>query len=337
MAMEQFQYPEEEWFQCDVDRKELKTLTRRSDLAGLLHVGSFAVFLIATGLLAYAAVGTGWVIPAFLLYAWVYCFAEVIVHECAHGTPFKSRWLNEAVYWVASVMMFRETLVYRWSHVRHHTQTYFLAVDYEVQLPRPLNPLRFLGEFFGGWVRAYGSFASIGQHALSIVSKGARDFVPQSEHKKMIRNARITLALYIAVAVWAIAAESWLPLLFFFLPRLFGDIFLEICAMTQHAGLGNDVKDHRFTTRTVYLGPILRFLYWNMNYHIEHHMFPMVPAQSLSRLHHAIASELPPTKGVWGAWKEMLHTFWRQQHDPSYFFTPQVPQPRAAQAPAATA
>ena len=31
------------------------------------------------------------------------------------------------------------------------------------------------------------------------------------------------------------------------------------------------------TTRTVYMNPISRFIYWNMNYHIEHHMYPLVP------------------------------------------------------------
>ena len=35
--------------------------------------------------------------------------------------------------------------------------------------------------------------------------------------------------------------------------------------------------DHRLNSRTVYMNPISRFIYWNMNYHIEHHMFPMVP------------------------------------------------------------
>ena len=47
--------------------------------------------------------------------------------------------------------------------------------------------------------------------------------------------------------------------------------------MQQHAGLAEDVLDHRLNTRTVYLNLINRYLYWNMGFHIEHHMFPMVP------------------------------------------------------------
>ena len=86
-AMEQFQYPEDKWYQCEIDRTKLNALMRRSDLPGVLHVGGIAALLIGTGALAYAAVGTDRFIPAFLLYAWVYCFAETIVRACSHGTP----------------------------------------------------------------------------------------------------------------------------------------------------------------------------------------------------------------------------------------------------------
>ena len=33
------------------------------------------------------------------------------------------------------------------------------------------------------------------------------------------------------------------------------------------------------------MNPISRFVYWNMNYHVEHHMFPMVPYHALPALH----------------------------------------------------
>ena len=55
--------------------------------------------------------------------------------------------------------------------------------------------------------------------------------------------------------------------------------------LTQHAGLAEDVLDHRLNSRTVYMNPVFRFLYWNMNYHVEHHMFPMVPYHALPALH----------------------------------------------------
>jgi fatty acid desaturase len=41
------------------------------------------------------------------------------------------------------------------------------------------------------------------------------------------------------------------------------------------------------------MNPISRFLYWNMNYHVEHHMFPMVPYHALPKLHETIKHDLP--------------------------------------------
>ena len=58
-------------------------------------------------------------------------------------------------------------------------------------------------------------------------------------------------------------------------------------------GLAEDVLDHRLNSRTVYMNPVLRFLYWNMNYHVEHHMFPMVPYHALPELHEAIKADMP--------------------------------------------
>jgi fatty acid desaturase len=71
-----------------------------------------------------------------------------------------------------------------------------------------------------------------------------------------------------------------------------------------------------------------------MNYHIEHHMFPMVPFHALPRLHAAIKDQLPRTyTGVIDAYKEMIPALIRQARDPNYYVRRQLPpgaQPVAA-------
>jgi fatty acid desaturase len=92
-----------------------------------------------------------------------------------------------------------------------------------------------------------------------------------------------------------------------------------LMGLTQHAGLREDMKDHRFTTRTVYLNPILSFLYWHMEYHVEHHMFPQVPSYNLKKLHELIKSQMPPArKGLWGAYNEIIPALIKQAKDPDY-------------------
>ena len=63
-------------------------------------------------------------------------------------------------------------------------------------------------------------------------------------------------------------------------------------ATAQHFSMQSDVIDYRESTRTIILNPLLSFLYWNMNYHVEHHMYHGVPCYNLPRLHKIISSDL---------------------------------------------
>ena len=83
------------------------------------------------------------------------------------------------------------------------------------------------------------------------------------------------------------------------LPPFYGNTILMICTMTQHAGLAENSKDHRRSTRTVILNPFFSFLYTNMEYHIEHHIFPKIPFHNLKKLHNVIKDQMPkPKRGV---------------------------------------
>src|SRR2546430_853233 len=75
--------------------------------------------------------------------------------------------------------------------------------------------------------------------------------------------------------------------------NLFGSGLTVTYGMTQHAGLAENVLDHRLNCRTVYMNPVHRYLYWNMNYHVEHHMFPLVPYHALPQLHELVKDDCP--------------------------------------------
>ena len=108
--------------------------------------------------------------------------------------------------------------------------------------------------------------------------------------------------------------------------------------MQQHAGLAEDVLDHRLNTRTVYLNRINRYLYWNMGYHVEHHMFPMVPYHNLDKLHELMKADCPPPyNGLVAAYREVIPALIRQSKDPNYYVQRTLPAPSAqAEAPRTT-
>lgn len=124
----------------------------------------------------------------------------------------------------------------------------------------------------------------------------------------------------------AIALQSWLPIFLFVLPQFFGTWLMILQNTPQHAGLAENVLDHRLNCRTVYMNPVSRFIYWNMNYHVEHHMYPLVPYHALARLHEEIKDDCPsPYPFILSAWKEILPTLVRQVKDPAYHVKRRLP------------
>jgi fatty acid desaturase len=96
--------------------------------------------------------------------------------------------------------------------------------------------------------------------------------------------------------------------------------------LTQHAGLAENVLDHRLNSRTVYMNPVFRFLYWNMNYHVEHHMFPMVPYHRLPDLHARMKHDCPePYPSTWAAYREIVPAMLRQLRDPEWHVRRDLP------------
>jgi fatty acid desaturase len=317
--------PSDDWYRPEIPRKELKELMRRDDAKGLIDFGIWGLCLTASGYAAYLSVGSHWVIPAFFLYGTIYSSCDARWHECAHGTPFKTRWLNETFYQLSCLMNMKEGTFTRWSHTRHHTETIMVGVDPEVQVMRPANLTRVLLDFL--WIPdAIHMFNVMFLHALGRPSKEAREFVPQSEWRKMFWWSRGYLLTYAGMIGWSIGMRSWLPVLFFPLARLYGGWLHQLFSLTQHAGLAENVRDHRLNSRTVKLNAVFRFLYFNMNYHIEHHMFPMVPFHALPSLHERVRSELPYTySGLIDAFREIIPVLIRQSKDANYFMLRELP------------
>ncbi len=96
--------------------------------------------LVGAGSWAWIALGSRWAVPAVVVYA-ALCgvAADPRWHECGHGTAFRTSWLNELACFPASFMLLREPTVWRWSHVRHHSDTIVVGRDAETIFPRPID------------------------------------------------------------------------------------------------------------------------------------------------------------------------------------------------------
>jgi fatty acid desaturase len=314
------------WYSSEIPRKRLKELMLRSDSRAIRDTALWLGLLLVSGTLGVLLWG-GWAaVPCFFVYGILYgSAADSRWHEAGHGTAFKTRWLDSAVYQLASFMMMREPTVWRWSHTRHHTDTLIVGRDPEIVAMRPPRLARILLNFFG-LVDVPVALSLMVRHAFGGLTADESTFVPDPERPKIARTSRIWLAIYLAVLLTCVLTGSILPAVLIGLPRIYGTWLHLVFGLTQHSGLGEDVLDHRLNSRTVHLNPVFRFLYWNMNYHVEHHMFPMVPYHALPQLHHEMRADCPPPyPSLWAAYRELVPAVLRQLRDQNHFVYRQLP------------
>ncbi|MBR3370459.1 MAG: fatty acid desaturase family protein [Rhodobacteraceae bacterium] len=315
-----------QWYHTDIPRNQMKDLMRRDDgpaIRDTIILFGAMVALAGTGVALWPSL---WSLPVWLAYGVLYGSAmDSRWHECSHGTAFKTRWMNDVIYQIASFCMVRNPHTWRWSHARHHTDTIIVGRDPEIAIMRPPEFARLIANFFGvvdawnGWVRML-------YNATGKLHPEEASYIPEAEQHKVIRVARIWVLIYGGVIALAVVAGSILPLMVIGLPRLYGAWHHVMTGLLQHGGLADNVIDHRLNSRTVYMNPVSRFIYWNMNYHVEHHMFPMVPYHRLPELHQAIKHDLPaPNRSIAQAFAEMWPALRRQLKNEDFFLKRDLP------------
>ncbi|MCY9670192.1 fatty acid desaturase [Paenibacillus alginolyticus] len=308
-----------DWYKCPIPRQTMKELMKRKDWPGIRDTLLWLVMLAGAGYLAYLSWGTWWAIPAFFFYGTLYMTpGDSRWHETAHGTPFKTPWINELMNQVSAFMILRAPTPWRWSHSRHHTDTIIVGRDAEIFAPRPPVYRDILREIF----RLFGAPIDVWKHIMHCFGKmhpTEKDFVPETEWRRCFLESRITVLIYVGIVVWCISVDSILPAMFIGLPSFYGNFINVLEALSQHVGLHEDVLDHRLNTRTIYMNPFMRFIYWNMNYHIEHHMFPMVPYHALPALHKEMKHDCPePYRNLFSALCVVIPALWKMRKDPGY-------------------
>jgi len=329
---------EADWYQCPVPRETMRQLLERRNGPAIRDTLIWFALILGSGYATYVLWPSWWAALPYALYAVLYAStSDSRWHESEHGTPFRTDWMNNALYEIASFMVMRESTLWRWSHTRHHSDTIIVGRDPEIAVPRPPNVRALILSFCAiGVYPVY--FKKILTHATGRMLPDEKTFIPESEFPKIYFHARIYVAIYAFVIALAITTQSILPLLYVGLTGLFGSWLMVIYGYTQHAGLAENVLDHRLNCRTVYMNFIHRYLYWNMNYHVEHHMFPLVPYHNLPKLHAIVKGDMPvPYPSIFAAWKEIVPNVLRQVKDPAHYVKRQLPAPQPRVAPAGLA
>lgn len=323
------------WYRTPLPPAELKRLHQRSDLLAAKQTFGFIVVLAGLGVATWWSVGRlPWWGTAALLYGYgmVVHFTINGVHELGHGTVFRSSWLNSACCHVLAFFGWINHEMFQASHVRHHRYTLHPPDDLEVVMPMRLMIWHFVRSCGFEWARLRYTIGDIVRIAFGrFRGEWETTLFPPDKleaRRPAVRWARIVLGGHFVIAAGSLATGHWIvPVMLVLAPALGGWLFW-LCNNTQHVGLQENVPDFRLCCRTFTLNPVVRFLYWQMNYHTEHHMYAAVPCYRLPRLHRLIRHDLPPTQhGLIAVWREVGSILRRQAREPDYQHVPALPAP----------
>jgi len=319
------------WFIPKIDKKKLKTLSKRSNWTGLIHFTIYFSSLFIFGYLSYIFWGGILFFLFFFIYSSIYAFVVANWHETVHRTAFKTRWINEIFYHISCFQSYSEPISLRWSHSFHHSNTLKTQdqYDHEIEVSRPTDLLKFFLKFIPLTDFFYihqSPFVNIIKLSLGFVNPSMKVAAPKKEWRKIILNARIYFFLWLIIIIFSYLINSWWPIIFYFLPTFIGRPIHFAVNVTQHLAAKFDSKDHRLSTHTIILNPILSFYYWHMEYHTEHHLFPMVPSYNLKKLRKEIEDDLPPPfYGLFDFYKKVLPSLIKLAFDLNEYYKVNIP------------
>jgi beta-carotene hydroxylase len=235
----------------DTDLRSARPLHRA--LTALLPFATVAAFAGACAAYWY------WLLPLIVLAHFV--FAVSYLHDVAHGSAGLDAAQTRWALFIYGVLMLQSGHSFRYSHLFHHTHC--LEDDDMEGAPARMD---LLGVLLCGpaylprlWVRA-----------LNEATARERRWI----------KAELATALILFGAAAAVASWSVVPLLYCVLVYVGGWGYPLATAYLPHYKPGARPLEQARTMR----GTIVPALFMNLTYHLEHHLYPQVPAMNLGRL-----------------------------------------------------
>lgn len=323
-----------DWYRTSIPTDVFKRLHQRSDFRAFLQTGGFLAVYATTFTLAFLSWRRHepWYVTVLLvfLHGMVASFLTNGMHELGHGTVFKTKVLNEIFTRVVSFLGWLHPDVFTGSHQRHHRYTLHPPDDQEVLLPTKLMLKHFLEQGFINprgmrWMFMYTLRLARGRF------QGTWELICFPPEQPKLRRvpiiwARVVLFGHLIIAAVSLYFGLWMIPVLLSLTPMYGGWLFFLCNNTQHIGLQDNVPDFRLCCRTVILNPVVSFLFWRMNYHMEHHMFAAVPCYNLKALHAAIRHDVPPApNGLVESWRHIIAVLKRQEKEPAYQYVAVLP------------
>jgi fatty acid desaturase len=132
------------------------------------------------------------------------------------------------------------------------------------------------------------------------------------------------LLFHTAVVAVALYTGKWQLLLFITIAWQIGMGIEHLWHQTEHIGRPYNVNDQRVCTRSIKVSPFVKMIYWGLDDHVEHHIFPVVPSKNLPKLHQMLLDYVPEQTNIIECWKEMFAIAKAKDQHPEHEYVPLV-------------
>ncbi len=333
MAEYEWDNQRKDWKRPKVDREVLKALSERSTINGLARIAYFVLLLTASAVATvYVSHINLWLaLPVLYVYYFLYGFWVAILHELQHKTVFGERadWLNEVFAFLTQTIAWNSPTYARISHRLHHRYTMVRGVDPETDWPEVITT-RWLRRFLLYLVLrilVVGALIELAKAVWLQVERIAgkrdrmmRDHCSESDIAAIRWESLAILLVHAAVAAAAIVFHVWWLLAFFTLAWQIGSPMEILWHATKHIGRPYNVNDHRLNTRSIHVSGFIKSIFWGLDDHVDHHLFPVVPSRNLPKLHRILEKDLPDPDNIFGCWAEMFEISKEKDRDPKKEF-----------------
>lgn len=270
--------------------EELRELTKTDALKSWASILlTWGLIVLTFALAIYYPNPLVWLV-AFVLMARHQLSLSILMHDAAHKRLFKDITWNDYLgqFLLASPVLFSLT-AYRNFHLKHH-QDPLAPDDPDLSLTGgyPIPRASFYRKLFRDITgQSYFKFIkyfiskSRSEKSRSVKSGGVRTGP----------NFQVVVASMVAanLLIWgalAVSGHGWLYLTLWLLPTMtMLQVLLRIRGVAEHAGYQQN-DDQRLNARTI-INPLQTFFFApnNVNYHIEHHVYPSIPWYNLPKVH----------------------------------------------------
>ncbi|MCP3386676.1 fatty acid desaturase [Bradyrhizobium sp. CCGUVB4N] len=270
----------------------LRELSVRSNLRGAAQsLGHYGTIVLVGALIwmVSSRYGVLWALPLVVAQGYLVAFLFMAVHETAHKTAFRGRGLNLAVGYLSAFIIGLPYEYYCLFHWDHHRYTQDPDKDPELIVGvKPASDTQ-LAIAYSGLLQVAGRLRLMLGHAIT--GKVVVPWIPENKRATIVTEARAYVASYALLLALSLWFSSALLLWVWIVPLIIGQFFLRPYLYAEHTGCER-TRSAFENTRTTYTGAVVKWIAWNMPYHVEHHAYPSIPFHALPRLNGIVDGEI---------------------------------------------